>query len=266
MLQKNAITEVPPNSPGFYSWRVASSNRFKKSERSHLGTSLSYVHYKLSSEYHAKRRSDSVVPHLDDCLVHHPGQRVLLRTSSGPALRNAEPGRFCSKRKKIRAGQYIHFHGIRLRLDLGIFSLAPRVQSSGDSNMCVQAILPSSPVLSSGPTHGLTQLGLRSYPSGSFVPETVTTLFLFIGPDRPVYTTALVRPLGPCQPTSAVAGSVFSYLWNPYPSVSGGIYDIHGCLHSGVGRPHGEFPNFGYLGPSGPPAPHQLLGTQGGRS
>ena len=132
--------------------------------------------------------------------------------------------------------------------------------------MCVQAILPSSPVLSSsGATHGLTQLGLRSYPSGSFVPETVTTLFLFIGPDRPVYTTALVRPLGPCQPTSAVAGPVFSYLWNPYPSVSGGIYDIHGCLHSGVGRPHGEFQNFGYLGPSGPPAPHQLLGTRGGR-
>ena len=108
--------------------------------------------------------------------------------------------------------------------DLGIYGLAPRVQSSGDSNMCVQAILPSSPVLSSSaPTHGLTQLGLGSYPSGSFVPETVTTLFLFIGPDRPVYTTALVRPLGPCQPTSAVAGPVFSYLWNPYPSVSGGI-------------------------------------------
>ena len=91
--------------PGTQSFRrVASSNRFKKSERSHLGTSLSYVHYKLSSEYHAKRRSDSVVPHLDDCLVHHPDQRVLLCTSSGPALRNAEPGRFCSKRKKIRAG------------------------------------------------------------------------------------------------------------------------------------------------------------------
>ena len=109
MLQKNAITEVPPNLlqriPGTQSFRrVASSNGFKKSERSHLGTSLSYVHYKLSSEYHAKRRSDSVVPHLDDCLVHHPDQQVLLRTSSGPALRNAEPGRFCSKRKKIRAG------------------------------------------------------------------------------------------------------------------------------------------------------------------
>ena len=67
MLQKNAITEVPPNSPGFYSnvflvckasegWR--SVNRLKKFERSHSCTSFSYVHYKLSvsSEYHAKRR------------------------------------------------------------------------------------------------------------------------------------------------------------------------------------------------------------------
>ena len=50
-------------------------------------------------------------------------------------------------------------------------STAPRVQSSGDSSTCVQAVLPPSLVLSSsGPTHGLTQLGLRSYHSGSFVP------------------------------------------------------------------------------------------------
>ena len=43
--------------PGTQSFRrVASSNRFKKSERSHLCTSFSYVHYKLSAKYHAKRR------------------------------------------------------------------------------------------------------------------------------------------------------------------------------------------------------------------
>ena len=52
MLQKNAITEVPPDIPGFYSnvsfecpgtqsiRRVASTNRFKTSEHSHLCTSL----------------------------------------------------------------------------------------------------------------------------------------------------------------------------------------------------------------------------------
>ena len=130
----------------------------------------------------------------------------------------------------------------------------------------MQAVLPSSLVLSSsGPTHGFTQLGLRSYPSGSFVPEAATTLFSFIRPDRSVYTTVSIRPLGPCQLTSAVAGPIFSYLWNPYPSFPGGFYDLYGRLHSGLGRPHGGFPDLGYMGPSGLPAPYQLLGTQGGR-
>ena len=32
-----------------------------------------------------------------------------------------------------------------------------------------------------------------------------------------------------------------------------------------MGRPHGGFPNFGIIGHSGPPAPYQLYGTQGGR-
>ena len=132
--------------------------------------------------------------------------------------------------------------------------------------MCVRSTLPLSSVLpSSVPIHLLTQLGLRSYPSGSFIPETVTTLFSFLRSDRPVYATASVRPVGPCQPTAAMAGPVFSYLRNPYPSVSGGVYDFYGRLHSGVWRLHGGFPNFRYLDPSGPQAPHQLLGTQGGR-
>ena len=118
----------------------------------------------------------------------------------------------------------------------------------------MSAVLSSSLVLSSsGATHELTQLGLRSYPSGSFVPETTTMLLSFFRPDRSVYTTASVRPLGPCQLTPAMAGPVFFYLWNPYPSFPGRFYDFHGRLHSGLGRPHGGFPNFGYMGPSGPP-------------
>ena len=106
-------------------------------------------------------------------------------------------------------------------------------------------------------------MGPRSYPSGSFVPETITTSFSFLRSDRPVYATALVRSVGPCQPTSAMAGRVFSYLRNPYPSVSGGIYDLYGRLHSN-GAPIWGFPNFGYLDLSGPRAPYQLLGAQGG--
>ena len=130
----------------------------------------------------------------------------------------------------------------------------------------MRTILPSSSVLSSSiHIYGLTQLGLRSYPSGSFVPESFTMLFSFLRSDRPVYGTASVRPIGPCQLTAAMAGPFFSYLRKPYPSISGGIYDFYGRLHSGVGRPHGGFPNFGYLDPSGPQAPYQLLGAQGGR-
>ena len=135
--------------------------------------------------------------------------------------------------------------------------------------MCVRTILPSSSVLSSSvPNYGLTQLGLRSYPSGLLVPETTTTLFSFVRCDRPVYATASVRPVGPCQPTAAMAGP--SFLTSGIPvlrnlSVSGGIYDFYGRLHTGVGHRHMGFTNFGYLNPSGPRAPHQLLGTQGGR-
>ena len=59
MLQKNTITEVPPDSPGFYLnvflVRKASGG-FKRTEHSHLRTSLSYVYYKLSSEYRQKRQ------------------------------------------------------------------------------------------------------------------------------------------------------------------------------------------------------------------
>ena len=64
MLQKNAITEVPPDSPvlleripgkkGF--GRVASSHRSKESERTHSRTSFPYVHDKLCSKLRRKRR------------------------------------------------------------------------------------------------------------------------------------------------------------------------------------------------------------------
>ena len=59
-------TEVPLNSPGFYSniflvrkggiRRVASSYRFKESECPYPCTSFPYVHYKLSSKLLSKKR------------------------------------------------------------------------------------------------------------------------------------------------------------------------------------------------------------------
>ena len=65
MLQKNAITEVPPDSPGFYSnvflVKKASGGwppviDLKNLERTHSRTSFPYVHDKLCSKLRRKRR------------------------------------------------------------------------------------------------------------------------------------------------------------------------------------------------------------------
>ena len=135
----------------------------------------------------------------------------------------------------------------------------------GDSCTRTPSILPQDTKLyPSVPAYGFTQQGLRSYPSGSFVPETPSTSLSFIRSDRPVYATVSFKPLGPCQPTSAMAGPTFSYLRNPDLHFSGKPYDFYGRLHSGVGRSHGGFQDFGYLDLLRPQAPYQLSGVQGG--
>ena len=85
----------------------------------------------------------------------------------------------------------------------------------------------------------------------------------FFRSDKPVYTT-LIRPIGPCQPTPALEGPIFSHLWNPYPTFPGGVHDLYRRLYIELGRPYGGFPDFVYLDPFGPQAPYQLLGTQSG--
>ena len=107
-------------------------------------------------------------------------------------------------------------------------------------------------------------MGLRSYPSGSFVPETSSMSFSFVRSDKPVYATTPIRPYGPCQPTAAMVGPTFSYLRNPDPPLSGGLHNLHGRLQSGLGPSHGGFQDFRYLDPFRPQAPHQLSGAQGG--
>ena len=111
------------------------------------------------------------------------------------------------------------------------------------------SILPQGTKLySSVPASGVTQLGLGSYPYGSFVPETHSTSFSFIGSDRPVYATASIRPPSPCQPTSAMAGPTFSYLRNPDPHISGGPYDFTDASNQGWGA-HMGIPRFRVPGP-----------------
>ena len=194
-----------------------------------------------------------------------PGPSNLIPTS-GSANRYARPGRLHSESQEIRAGPYSGSSVPR-----NPFASGPResftssVQGWGDSRLRAPSILPQSTRLpSSVPFHGRTQLGLRSYPSGSFVPETPSTSFSFVRSDKPVYATAPIRPCGPCQPTAAMDGPTFSYLRNPDPSLSGGLHHLHGRLQSGLGRSHGRFQGFGFLDPYRPQAPHQLSGAQGG--
>ena len=138
-------------------------------------------------------------------------------TTSGSANRYARPGRLHSESKEIRAGPYSGSPVPRNSLVSGPReSFTPRVQGWGDSRLRAPSILPQGTKLfSSVPSYGFTQLGLRSYPSGSFVPETPSTSFSFVRSDKPVYATVQIRPSGPCQPTAAMAGPTFSYLRNP---------------------------------------------------
>ena len=201
-----------------------------------------------------------MIPYLDDWLIHQPDRQVLLRHQA-QLTSTLDLVSFILNKKKseLDLSQDLQFLRIRLRLDLGE---ASRVQSLGDSCMRTPSILPpSTNLFSSVPAYGVTQLGLRSYPSGSFVPETSSTSFSLVRSDKPVYATASIRPTGPCQPSTALAGPTFSYLRNPYPHISGGLHNFYGRLHPGVGCSHGGFPDFGYLDLYRPQAPYQLSGA-----
>ena len=309
MLQKNAITEVPPDSPGFYSnvflVRKASGGWRPVIDLKNLNAHIHAPHFRMfttSSILSSIEKGDYAFKiDLQDAYFHvpiHPSSRKYLRfafvpapsggfgdtisgqlvssppgpsnfiTTSGSANRYARPGRLHSESKEIRAGPYSGSPVPRNSLASGPReSFTPRVQGWGDSRLRAPSILPQGTRLfSSVPSYGFTQLGLRSYLSGSFVPETPSTSFSCVRSDKPVYATAQIRPCGPCQPTAALAGPTFSYLRNPDPPLSGGLHDFHGRFQSGLGRSHGRFQGFRFLDPYRPQAPHQLSGAQGGYS
>ena len=121
-------------------------------------------------------------------------------------------------------------------------------------------ILPENLVVHEGiPIYWITQLGLRSHPTGSPVFEAPTMTFSFVRPDKPVYTTVSVRPFSSCHLTQAMAGPIFFHVRNPYPTFPGGIHDFHGRLFPGLGRPYGGFPDCGCLDLFRTRAPHQCV-------
>ena len=183
-------------------------------------------------------------------LVNSPPRPSSFITTSGSAIKYARPCRLHSESKQIRTGPDSGPPVSRNSLTFGPReSFTPRVQGLGDSCSRMPSILPQGTKLySSVPASGVTQLGLGSYPYGSFVPETHSTSFSFIGSDRPVYATASIRPPSPCQPTSAMAGPTFSYLRNPDPHISGGPYDFTDASNQGWGA-HMGIPRFRVPGP-----------------
>ena len=201
-------------------------------------------------------------------LGNSPSRPQSFTPTSSSANEYARPCRFCSKQEEIRTGPDSGYPVSRDSFMSGLRGSFPsRVQSLGDSCSRTPSILPPCTILySSVPAHRVTQLGLRSHPSGSPVPGAPSTSFPFVRSDRPVYATTSIRPSGPCQPSTALAGPTFSYLRNPSPHVSGRVHDFYGGLHAGVGRSHGGFPDLGFLDPYRLQAPHQLFGAQGGIS
>ena len=129
-------------------------------------------------------------------LVNSPPGPPSSTPTSGSAPKYAGPSRLYPKQKEIRAGPDSGGPVSRNPFTSGLRGSFPsRVQSLGDSCTRTSSILPPSTNLFSSVTaYGVTQLGLRSYPSGSFVPETSSTSFSLIRSDRPVYATAKLNP------------------------------------------------------------------------
>ena len=297
MLQKNAVTEVPPNSPGFYSnvflvckasggWRpvidLKSLNAHIYAPHFHMFTTSSVLSTVRKEDYAFKidlqdayfhvpihpssrkylrfafenkvyqfgvlpfslntapqiftrlghtvtgylhRLGISVIPYLDDWLVHHPNRQVLLHHQV-QLLETLHLVGFILNRKKSELDlvQDIQFLGIRLRLDLGE-ALLP--ESKAREIVAYACELPSFRVLSYHPVSQF--MGSLNWASGLI-------------PLGHLYLRPLQRYFHSLGLTDRFTA----------PSVSGGIYDFYGRLHSGVGRPHGGFLNFGYLDPSGP--------------
>ena len=73
-------------------------------------------------------------------------------------------------------------------------------------------ILPTSSIVyTSVPVHGVTKLGIRSYPTMWSAPEAITITFSYSRSDKPVYTTAFSHLLNPYQ--TFLGRDLYRRLW-----------------------------------------------------
>ena len=144
-----------------------------------------------------------------------------------------------------------------------------------------RALLPDSKareiVATSVPVHGITQLRFRSHPTGSSAPETITITLSYIGSDKLVYTTMLIKRVGPWPPAPSLAGPILllesltdhfrrklRFLRMPLPRVGAPIWLIPRFLAPGLIQTAGSLSAVGSQGSNVSSAP---LGSrlQGGQ-
>ena len=195
----------------------------------------------------------SVIPYLDDWLIHHPDRQVLLRHQA-QLLSTLDLVSFVLNRKKseLDLTQDLQFLGIRLCLEepkaLEIVARARHLSS-----------------LKVLTYHQVAQLmGSLNWASGL-----IPLGHLYMRPlQRHFHSLGLTDRFTPPRQSDPLV--LVNLLWhwqdlrNPYPHISGGLHDFYRRLHAGMGRSHGRFPDFRYLDPYRPQAPYQLSGAQGG--
>ena len=206
------------------------------------------------------RQGILVIPYLDDWLIHHPDRQVLLRHQA-LLLDTLDLVGFILNRKKseLDLTQDIQFLGIHLRLDLGK-ALLP--ESKAWEIVARARHLSSLEVLDYTQVSQL--LGSLNWASGL-----IPLGRLYLRPlQRHFHSLGLTDRFTPPRRSDPLVLANLLRRWldprfltscrNPDPRISGGLYDFHGRLQSGLGRPHGGFQDFGYLDPYRPQAPHQL--------
>ena len=142
-----------------------------------------------------------LLPYLDDWIVYHPDQNSLLFHKSVLL-------------------QTLELVGLKLNVERSEPLFSPRHSvsggqtSSGSGESCSRSsfqisILPSlhvHVVRTSLHLHWVNQICLRSHPTGSSVPDTITTTFPLYGPGHLVCSTVQVPLFGPSATSMTVTG------------------------------------------------------------
>ena len=244
MLQKYAITEVPPDSPGFYSnvflVRKASGGWRPVIDLKNLNAHIHAPHFRMfttSSVLSSVEKGDYAFKiDLQVAYFHvpiHPSSRKYLRFAFEnrvyqfqvlPFGLNTAPQIFTRLGHTVTA--YLHRQGISVdnwlihHLDRQVLL---RHQALLLDMLDLVGFILNRKKSELDLIQDLQFLGihLRLDLGKALLPE--STSFSFVRSDRPVYATGSIRPIGPCQPTSAMARPTFSYLRNPDPPISGGL-------------------------------------------